>query len=106
MPLNQYSILVLCGQPTVHQHLSTIEQVSLLWLIYIDGDGTRVRTQTRIPNPMTTLYYIENVHIGCTKTWISTPYFVIVQESESKLEPESVSAHVNKPCMGIPKTCS
>ena len=51
-----------------------------------------------IPNPMTTLYYTEHVHIAQTQTQtkIPTPYFCAVQKSESKSVPVSISGNVNE----------
>ena len=46
---------------------------------------------------MTTLYYVEHVHIAQTRTWIPTPYFCKGQESESDSVPESISGNVNEP---------
>ena len=45
-----------------------------------------------IPNPLPALYYSEHIHIAQTWTSISTPYFCIVQESESVTISESGNA--------------
>ena len=57
------------------------------------GTRIRVRTRTRIPNLMATLYYAERVHIAQTQARIPTPFFCIRQESES----EYISVSVFKP---------
>ena len=48
-------------------------------------------------SPVATLYYTEDVHIAWTRTQIPTPYFCIVQESESESVPVSESDNVIKP---------
>ena len=64
---------------------------TMLWLIYIVGDGFGYPLGIRIPNLMATLYYSEHVHIAQTRTQIPTPYFCVRYESESKSVPESVA---------------
>ena len=62
---------------------------------------TLVQTQIRIPNPMATLYYTENVHIVQPQTRIPTPYFCIGQAFGSESVPKSVSGNVNESLQAI-----
>ena len=57
---------------------------------------SRVQTWIQIPNPMATLYYPEHFTLHRLKSLVPTPYFCIVQESESESMPESVSGNVNE----------
>ena len=45
------------------------------------------------PNGCIVLY---NVHIAQTQTGVPTPYFCVVQESESESVPESDSSNINE----------
>ena len=58
-----------------------------------------VQTWIPIPNPITTLYYAEHVHIAEMWTWIPIPYFCVGQESESESVPEPISGNVNEPLL-------
>ena len=60
-----------------------IDKNDQLWFNYIAGLCYGLGT----PKPMATFYLVENVHNAQTQTWIPTPHFCILKESDPSPSP-------------------